>query len=64
MKISKEKLVQIIKEELEALNRQDDEIGELTCELQNLLGRQPAPREIKRIRTAVISGDVPLRDGE
>ncbi len=61
MKISKEKLVQIIKEELDDFTRQKDTIDDLAYELENLLGRVPTPEEIEKIRAAVMAGDIPLR---
>jgi CHASE3 domain sensor protein len=64
VKISKQKLVQIIKEELEDFQRQQDTVDDLAYELENLLGRQPTREEIERIRNAVMSGDIPLRSNE
>ena len=64
MKISKEKLVQIIKEELEDLDRQEGTIDDLVYELENLLGREPTDEEVERIRAAVMGGDIPLRGSE
>ena len=64
MKIDKKKLVQIIKEELEDFNRQKDTIDDLAYELEHLLGREPTPEEIERIRAAVLAGNIPLRGGE
>ena len=64
MKISKQKLVQIIKEELEDFQRQQDTVDDLAYELENLLGREPTREEIERIRNAVMSGDIPLRGNE
>ena len=64
MKINKERLLQIIKEELDDYNRQKDTVDDLAYELENLLGRQPTPEEIERIRAAVMAGDIPLRGSE
>lgn len=64
MKISKEKLVLIIKEELDDYNlrmAQDDTIDDLVYELRHLIGRDPTPEEVERIRNAVLSGDIPVR---
>ena len=61
MKIGKDKLIQIIKEELEDFHRKNDTVEDLAYELENLLGREPTPEEIERIRKAVMSGDIPLR---
>ena len=64
MKISREKLVQIIKEELQDFNRKEDTIDDLAYELESLLGREPTREEIERIRAAVTAGDIPLRGSE
>ena len=61
MKIKKERLVQIIKEELEDFQRQRDTVDDLVYELENLIGREPTPEEVERIRKAVMSGDIPMR---
>ena len=64
MKISREKLLQIIKEELDDFHRQQDTVYDLAYELENLLGREPTPEEVEKIRKAVMSGDIPLRGTE
>ena len=64
MKISKERLVQIIKEEMDDFYKQRDTVDDLSYELENLLGREPTPEEVERIRKAVSSGDIPLRGSE
>ena len=64
MKISREKLLQIIKEELDDFHRQQDTVDDLAYELENLLGREPTPEEVEKIRKAVMSGDIPLRGTE
>ena len=64
MKISREKLLQIIKEELDDFHRQQDTVDDLAYELENLLGRKPTPEEVEKIRKAVMSGDIPLRGTE
>ena len=61
MKIKKERLVQIIKEELEDFQRQRDTVDDLVYELENLIGRELTPEEVERIRKAVMSGDIPMR---
>ena len=62
MKINKERLLEIIKEEVEDL--QKDTVDDLAYELENLLGRKATPEEIEKIRRAVMSGDIPLRGSE
>ena len=64
MKIKKERLVQIIKEELKDFQRQRDTVDDLAYELENLIGREPTPEEVERIRKAVMSGDIPMRGHE
>jgi len=61
MKIKKDRLIQIIKEELEHFQLQQDTVDDLAYELENILGRKPTPEEIARIRNAVKSGNIPLR---
>ena len=64
MKIKKDRLIQIIKEELQDFQRQQDTVDDLAYELENLLGREPTKEEIEKIRKAVMSGDIPLRGYE
>ena len=40
---------------------QDDTIDDLVYELRHLIGRDPTPEEVERIRNAVLSGDIPVR---
>tara|TARA_Y100001963_G_C6471275_1_gene304593 strand:+ start:199 stop:396 length:198 start_codon:yes stop_codon:yes gene_type:complete len=61
MKISKHRLVEIIKEELELASDPEDTVDDLVYELEYLLGRVPTPEEVERIRQAVLAGDIPLR---
>ena len=62
MKISRERLISIIKEELEYMSQdQERTVDDLAYELENMLGRKPTPEEIERIKTAVLSGDIPSR---
>jgi len=61
MKISKNRLVEIIKEELELASDPEDTVDDLVYELEYLLGRVPTPEEVERIRQAVLAGDIPLR---
>ena len=64
MKISKKRLIQIIKEELEDSQRQQDIVKDLAYELEFLIGREPTPEEIDRIRDSVLRGEVPNRGME
>tara|TARA_Y100001937_G_C7041694_1_gene294876 strand:- start:260 stop:454 length:195 start_codon:yes stop_codon:yes gene_type:complete len=64
MKISKDRLIKIIKEEMEDFQKQQDTVDDLAYELENLLGREPTAEEVERIRKAVMSGDIPLRGSE
>ena len=61
MKISKNRLVEIIKEELELASDPEDTVDDLVYELEYLLGRVPTPEEDERIRQADLAGDIPLR---
>jgi len=64
MKISKEKLTLIIKEELDDYNLkmdQDNTVDDLVYELSSLMGRDPTPEEVGRIRNAVLSEDASVR---
>tara|TARA_Y100000593_G_scaffold91497_1_gene180412 strand:- start:8951 stop:9142 length:192 start_codon:yes stop_codon:yes gene_type:complete len=61
MKISRKRLVEIIKEELEASADTDATVEDLVYELEYLLGRTPTPEEVERIRKAVLAGALPER---
>tara|TARA_B100001123_G_C14876471_1_gene854159 strand:+ start:269 stop:466 length:198 start_codon:yes stop_codon:yes gene_type:complete len=61
MKISRKRLVEIIKEELGLASNPEDTVDDLVYELEYLLGRVPTPEEVERIRKAVLAGDIPLR---
>ena len=64
MKIKKERLLRIIKEELDLAAKTDDTVSDLAYELEYLLGREPTTEEIERIRAAVVAGDIPLRGSD
>tara|TARA_B100000424_G_C22559736_1_gene316946 strand:- start:67 stop:264 length:198 start_codon:yes stop_codon:yes gene_type:complete len=61
MKISKGRLIKIIKEELDYLSDEEKTVDDLSYELEFLIGRKPTEEEIDRIRSAVLKGDIPIR---
>lgn len=64
MKISKDRLIKIIKEELEHLSDEEKTVKDLSYELEFLIGRKPTEEEIDRIRNAVLKGNIPTRGME
>ena len=61
MKISKDRLIKIIKEELDHLSDEEKTVNDLSYELEFLIGREPTEEEIDRIRDAVLKGAIPIR---
>ena len=65
MKISRNRLVEIIKEEMTYMSQnQENTVDDLVYELEELLGRDPTSEEVERIRQAVLKGTIPERGGE
>ena len=64
MKISKEKLLKMIREEISDLEKEQDTVDDLVYELEHILGRKPTEEETEKIRKAVAAKEIPLRGSE
>ena len=62
MKIQKNRLIQIIQEEIDYLSDEEATVKDLAYELEFLIGREPTQEEIDKIRDAVLRGQIPMRD--